>query len=131
MRFDSELNSLQITYHLAAGAKTEGFTLRLMRENHTLLQTSFNISNTCGQVPFLQSCAVNNSIKLPQQGNFTLFVLGWEQNQGIISDYVYFQEFIIENSSATDTTPSRSTNIDYNITETTHAQSALLIISGE
>ena len=142
VRFENELKTLQITFYLAAGAITQGFTVHLMRENYTLLQTSFNISQECGQVPFQQSCAVNRSITFPQHGNFTLFVLGWEQNQGIISDYVYsVQEFTINIvnevpsiKTHTDATTSKSTNAGYNnITElkTTYTQSAILIISGE
>ena len=137
MRFENDLNAFQITYHLAAGAIIHGFTLHLVKGNYTMLQTSFNISNECGLKPLLQSCAVNKSIKLPQQGNFTLLVLGWEQNKGIISN-VYFQEFAIVNeissiNAYTDTTAPSSTNTDNSIMEfeSTYTQSANLIISGE
>ena len=120
---NTEQNVLQITCHLAAGAITKGFTIYLVRENQTLLQASFNTSNECGQAPILQSCAVNKSVKFSHFGNFTLFVLDWEQNLSITSNVHLLGNMY----SAT----LRSASTDTITQETTYTPSAVLITSGK
>ena len=87
---------LQFTFHLAAGATIQVFTVQLKGDNETLLlQRNFNVSDECDLL-IINPCSVREEIdwlSLSNNSNFTLTVLIWEENSFVRN--IYSREFTL------------------------------------